>query len=447
MPTHRFIYMPSGDLWPGSSVDDRIPPMPLVDENGKLLLNSKGDPVLLKASKWLGRYRPVEQMTWFPGEPQLKYDRLATAGGWIDHPGATVFNAYRPPAIKPGNAALAGPWLDHVHYVYPDDYNHLILCFAHRRQRPAEKINHGLVLGGAMGIGKDTILAPVRVAVGPHNCHEVSPKMLMGRFNGFLKSVILRVSEARDLGEVTRYQFYDHMKAYMAEPPEVLRVDEKNTQEYVILNCLFAIITTNHKADGIFIPEDDRRHYVAWSDRVKEDFPKNYWSDIYGWYASGGNEHVAAYLDSVDLSDFDPKAPPPKTQAFWDIVQSSQAPEDAELADVLDKLHEYDAKTGVYTKEPARVVTLQGIINAASEGIPEDQINKHSFVEWLKDRRNAWQIPYRLEKCGYVPVRCDSNKTGLWIRNGRRQVIYGRADLTHRERYTAAESMLGVRKG
>src|SRR5215472_7556364 len=29
----------------------------------------------------------------------------------------------------------------------------------------------------------------------------------------FLKSVILRVSEARDLGEVNRDQFYDHMKA------------------------------------------------------------------------------------------------------------------------------------------------------------------------------------------------------------------------------------------
>ena len=35
---------------------------------------------------------------------------------------------------------------------------------------------------------------------------------LLGRFNGFVKSVILRVSEARDLGDVNRYAFYDHMK-------------------------------------------------------------------------------------------------------------------------------------------------------------------------------------------------------------------------------------------
>ena len=35
---------------------------------------------------------------------------------------------------------------------------------------------------------------------------------MLGRFNGFLKSVVLRVNEARDLGDVNRYQFYDHLK-------------------------------------------------------------------------------------------------------------------------------------------------------------------------------------------------------------------------------------------
>jgi hypothetical protein len=79
-------------------------------------------------------------------------------------------------------------------------------------QRPQEKINHALVLGGSQGIGKDTLLEPVKRAVGPWNFQEVSPQQLLGRFNGYLKSIILRVSEARDLGEVNRYQFYDHLK-------------------------------------------------------------------------------------------------------------------------------------------------------------------------------------------------------------------------------------------
>ncbi len=81
-------------------------------------------------------------------------------------------------------------------------------------QRPHEKINHALVLGGKQGIGKDTLLEPVKHAVGPWNFIEVSPQQVLGRFNGFLKSVILRVSEARDLGDFDRFAFYDHMKSY-----------------------------------------------------------------------------------------------------------------------------------------------------------------------------------------------------------------------------------------
>src|SRR5450759_4019398 len=91
-------------------------------------------------------------------------------------------------------------------------------------------------LGGNQGIGKDTLIEPVKQAVGPWNFAEVSPQQMQGRFNGFLKSVILRVSEARDLGDVDRYQFYDHMKACTASPPDVLRIDEKHLREHSVFN-------------------------------------------------------------------------------------------------------------------------------------------------------------------------------------------------------------------
>jgi hypothetical protein len=112
--------------------------------------------------------------------------------------------------------------------VFGGDDDHIVKYLAHRVQRPQEKINHAFVFGGAQGIGKDTLLEPVKYAVGPWNFAEVSPQQMLGRFNGFLKSVILRVNEARDLGETNRFSFYDPMKAYTAAPPDVLRVDEKN---------------------------------------------------------------------------------------------------------------------------------------------------------------------------------------------------------------------------
>ena len=217
---------------------------------------------------------------------------------------------------------------------------------------------------------------------------ETSPQQTTGRFNGFLKSVILRISGARDLGDVNRYQFYDHMKVYIAAPPDVLRVDEKNLPEHNILNCCGVIITTNYKTDGIHLPADDRRHFVAWSSLTAADFESGYWNDIYGWYSHGGVEHVAAYLATLDLSDFDPKAPPPKTMAFWEIVDANRAPEDAELGDVLERLATpipgYDQ-----LRYPDTVTISQ--LGALS---PQD------FADWLLDRRNSRRISHRLEACG-----------------------------------------------
>ena len=406
MPMHSYIYAPTREMWPAASVNARVPPP------------AKNVP----ASKWLDQNRPVEQMTWAPGEPMLIKDRLISEGGWIPRNGVTCFNLYRPPTIKPGIASEAWPWLDHVTKVFNGDAAHIVKWLAHRVQRAADKINHALVLGGAQGIGKDTLLEPVKRAIGPWNFHEVSPQHMLGRFNGFVKSVILRVSEARDLGDVNRFQFYDHSKSYTAAPPDVLRVDEKHLREYSIPNCLGVIITTNHKTDGIYLPADDRRHFIAWSNLTKEQFEADYWIKLWRWYDSGGDRHAAAFLAELDLADFDPKAPPPKTQAFWEIVDASRAPEDAELADTIDMIG-----------APA-ALTLGQIAGRAAGG----------FAEWLRDRKNARRIPHRLEACGYVAVRNDGAKDGLWKIDGRRQVIYAKAELSLRDRVRAAQNIVGI---
>lgn len=405
MPQHNYIFKPSGEMWPSSSVNARLAPI-------------EADGEKIAPNKWLDANAPVEQMTWAPGESQIITGRLISDGGWITRPGCAVFNLYRPPTIKPKRGPV-NLWLDHINRVFPNDAEHLIAWLAHRVQRPFEKINHALVLGGSQGIGKDTILEPIKQAIGPWNFAEVSPQHMLGRFNGFAKSVILRVSEARDLGDVDRFAFYDHMKAYTAAPPDVLRVDEKHAREYGVFNVCGVIITSNHKTDGIFLPPDDRRHYVAWSPASRDDFDDNYWRRIYEWYGDGGCAHVAEYLATRDIAEFNAKAPPPKTAAFWEIVDASRAPEDSELRDVLDLLGWPDA------------LTLTQICAAAPE----------SFGEWLKDRKNARRIPHRFEGAGYTAVRASSTKDGRWKVSGKNQVIYAKEAMTLRERHLAAEKL------
>ena len=242
---------------------------------------------------------------------------------------------------------------------------------------------------------------------------------MLGRFNGFLKCVVLRISEVKDLGEVDRFKFYDHMKTYLAAPPDVLRVDEKNLREHNILNACFAIMTTNYKVDGIYLPADDRRNYVLWSNCTKEDFDGAYWNTLWGWYEAEGFGHVAAYLKELDLSGFDPKAPPPKTEAFWAIVDANRPPEDAELADILDMIGNPDA------------TTILRIAKAADT----------ELAAWIRERKNRRAIPHRLEKVGYVPVRNEYADDGLWKLSGKRQVIYAKNTLSPSDRLRAAQAL------
>src|SRR5262245_55360039 len=101
-------------------------------------------------------------------------------GGWIPKPGARVFNQYSPPTVVPGDATEATKWVDHVRKVYPDDADHIINWVAHRVQFPGVKLNHAPVLGGNHGVGRDTILEPVKHAVGPWNFQEVNPQQVLG---------------------------------------------------------------------------------------------------------------------------------------------------------------------------------------------------------------------------------------------------------------------------
>ena len=237
---------------------------------------------------------------------------------------------------------------------------------------------------------------------------------------------IVRVVDS-DLGEFDRFAFYDHMKSITAAPPDVLRIDEKNRQEYSIPNVCGVIITTNHKSDGIFLPADDRRHFVAWSDLDKGDFTPEYWNDLWNWYASGGLDVVARYLATLDLAAFDPKAPPPQTSAFFEIVNASRSPEDAELADALDVLAGRSAN-----KQWPDAVTVADVAAATTE---------ISFAEYLKDRKNSRRIPHRFEACGYTQVRNPDAEDGLWRLKGRRQVVYARNKLGFADRLNAARRL------
>jgi hypothetical protein len=424
MVDHTYIHLPTMTGWPAASVNSRLPWLDMLDEHGQPMIDKKtGKPKKMKPNIFLDKTQPVDQLIWTPDEPMLVEDRYLDDGsGWKEHKGGHCLNSYKPPTIKHGDPRKAGPWLKLVRKLYHGGANRIVKYMAFKVQNPGKKINHALFLGGAPGIGKDSLLQPLVHAVGPWNFKEVKPSDLFETFNPFVKAVFLRISEAHDLGEVSRYQFYERIKTYTATPPDVIPCNDKYIRKCNVVNVMGVIITSNHKTDGIFLPADDRRHDVHWSECKREDFEPGYWDELWAWYENGGFEHVAAYLATLDISDFNPKAPPPKTPAFWAIVDANQAPEEGELADVIDLMGNPEA------------LTLASLIgNASGNG---------GLAELLKDSKTRRNIPHRLKSCGYEQFRNPDAKDGYWKIGGKRHAVYVREELTVKERMEAVRGLV-----
>jgi hypothetical protein len=147
-------------------------------------------------------HQRVDSVTWHPNEGEIIRDKIAVKGGWILEPGARTFNTYIPALVIPGDASKAARWVNHWKLLYPNDYQTIIAFLAHLRQRRGIKPNFCIVLCGDPGIGKDTLLCPIRDAVGPWNCDEIQLHHLTRAFNDYQGGALLRVSEARDIGDV-----------------------------------------------------------------------------------------------------------------------------------------------------------------------------------------------------------------------------------------------------
>jgi hypothetical protein len=423
MPQHNYFYAPARRLWPAGSINSRLSAQVLLDDDGNLRRNEKDKVIKIAAAQWLDQNRPVEEMTWAPGDPMLVHDRLMVENmGWVDKPGTTTFNLYHPPIIQAGDPRQALPWLRLVYRLFGRCAKHIILWLAHRAQRPHEKINHGLLLGGAPGIGKDTVLAPVRLAVGEWNFQEASPKDMLGGFSPYNRAVILRINETRDLGEMTQFAFYDRMKNYLAAPPPTLPTNEKYIKHYHVPNVCGVIFTTNYKENGMYLPPYDRRHFVAWSERTSADFPAGFWQEFWDWYDDGGLWHVVAYLRQRDIAGFRPGEAPPKTEAFWDIANANLAAEETDLADALDRMQRPIA------------VTVEQILAQLNLSV--------ELSNWLCERKNRRIIPKHFRACGYSTVRNPDHEQKLWVIGGKRQAVYAQRDLPEGQRIAAARRLM-----
>lgn len=337
-PGNNFIYRPTVAFWAAEAVNAACSP---VNEGGKLV----------RPSEWLKANALITSMT---KDPAIEGDVLrgmdSREGVMIQATGASVFNAYRPPLVALGDARLAGPFLAHIRRIFPNagDADQFLKYMAHRVQKPAEKPRFSLLIAGEQGVGKDTAVEFCVPAIGAWNCANIEPSALDASFNEYAAAVLVRVSEAANLIEMSKWAFNEKMKVLIAGSPDFIAINPKYGGKYhVRLHC-GVIITTNHMTTGVFIPQDDRRYDVIQSASKEEmglqdeEVKRQYFNELWTWFLEeGGDEHVAAYLHELDLTGWSAANGQRKTVAHKMVVRTGMST-DFWLLDALAELGEPD---------------------------------------------------------------------------------------------------------
>jgi hypothetical protein len=415
LPEHKYIHRATRAIWVPSGVNGLVAwPTKIVD----------GKTVRVPPNREIDDRSPIHCLSWLPGEGEVISDTVINHGGRVPAPHCNTYNLYLPPTVVPA-AGDVQPWLEHIAKLYPDDHQHIVQYCAFMVQHPGVKINHALVIGGATRIGKDTIFVPVKQAVGLHNFREIRPTAIIETYTDYLECVFLTINEAKDQGDYDRYALDDALKTVTAAPPDIHRIHAKYGVHHNIPNVCKVAITTNHKIDSLYVAPDTSRYYITWCTLVEGDFASGYWPKLYNWYeAENGCAIVAHYLQNLNVSKFNPKASPPKTEAFWAMAQAHISTESTDLDDLLDLMG-----------RPETVTLEQVVTKALSTSGFE------ATATWFADRKNRRVMSIKFDDSGYRPCKNPTSKQGLWVIKGRKQIIYVLNSLNDGQALKAAEAL------
>ena len=417
MPMHNYIFAPSREPWPASSVDARLSSILLFDADGRPLLDHKGNQKRIPASLWLDQNRPVEQMTWAPGLPMVIRDRLISEGGWIERNGVACFNLYRPPTIEPGNAAEAGPLARScAQGVRRRRRSYCEMAGTPAAAKDGKDRSHS-GFGGVQGIGKDTIWA--------HRSGARSVLELRGSLAAAGARTLQRLpqkrgdrrlSEARDLGDYTDRSCFlrRHEKLILWRHRKSGGLRQASAGPHHPTNCVGFIIDLE--------PQDGRHDCRPTTVAITRSTGATDERGSHRQILEHATELVRATTAVIAMSlafvaELDTSAPrgkrcPTKTAAFSGHCRRQQGaggcgtcrrarsawrnPDAATLANsITDRSH-----CGTTSRSGSRTAGTAG----------------RSHTGW----KNA----------ATFQVRNDAAKDGLWVINGSRQVVYAKSELS-----------------
>ena len=273
-------------------------------------------------------------------------------------------------------------------------------------QHPGRKINHGVLLGGEKGIGKDSFLAPWLDCIGRANVNVCDGESLASDFNSYAaKAKVLVVNEIDFGSHRDKRIIAERLKPILASPPETLWINEKNLRPYETPNRVQVVLMTNHR-HCMHIDEGERRYLPLWCnlkiDPAQAQAWDRYFTGYWDWVLTGGSSRVLGYLRARDVHKFSPGARPPKTAWLEELMDSSR---DGLEHWLLERIAE---RQGVFAESAASIADI--VVHM------ETGVGRHLLGPRLP---NAGQIARALSRIGAKAIMRGYKRHRYWLFPGR----------------------------
>jgi len=317
------------------------------------------------------------------------------------------------PKAQAGDVSL---WLAHVERMVPEPFEreHLLNALAHKVQFPAHKINHAILMGGNHGSGKDTLFAPFFWAIGGDakaNCSLVKNEDLNSQWGYALECEVMEIAELRQAEAKDRRALENTLKPIIAAPPELLMVNRKGLHPYMALNRVFVIAFSNERV-AISLPSEDRRWFVIWcaAPKLAEAQAVSLWNF---YQRQGGFEAVAHYLHTRDVSDWNPSAPPPVTEAKAIMVEHGMSTAESFLVDQMRRRVGEFSRGAIASPFHALCDRLQGYAPGGVKIVQAALLHALKEANWIDQGRIASRLHSTKKHIFCAPDLAKASKTEL----------------------------------
>lgn len=341
--------------------------------------------------------RKLDSICYRPGAPEfIEWTPETQCNG--------QYNIWNNTMIKPieGDASR---FVEHVKYLCSgrERETELVLDYlAWMAQRPAEKLQHALIIQGPGGSGKSWLGHLMIKIIGKENSVEVTNKNLASDFNDWAKNKQLAV--VHEIMAKGRYDTLNELKPLITEA--TVRINEKHVKPYDLENCINFLMFTNHD-DALPIEADDRRYFVIMQRLPEKD--AKYYSNLYDWMREKGAAIVCDFLKKRDISMYPGQSRAPKTDDKIEMARNTMLPARRFLIEQLE------AKNPPFNRT---LVTIDDV-----KEILDNNFNKVHNIDnivrkFLLEDANAKQFKYDSGKC-------------VWHRIGPKRVHFWCLDKYH----------------